>query len=105
MSDGVPLVWAEDDTPREDAAVLGWHDHETFQGRVYPVLWHEGGRTEPCIWCGRSHTHGDEDGFRVPHCGTHTHDRTPTGRPRSTWAKGVTVCRVHHRQYILRRKP
>ncbi len=98
---------------------MDWHDYDEH-GR--PVLFYDrvkfgAGRgvgytavTEPCVYCGRKHRHGtdkdgDGDGSRVPHCGPHTHDLTPTGRHRAYWAKGVIMCHVDHPDYVLRRRP
>jgi len=98
------------------APIAGWHDVE--DGR--PVLWydlapgdsgHSLAVTEPCIYCGKRHTHGTDrtgngDGHRVAHCGRHTHDVTRTGRRRSVYARGVTVCPgCQDRGYVLRRRP
>ncbi len=104
----LPREWDEDPLDRE--RILAWHDHEMWGGVEHPVLWYDIRRngiatTEPCIWCGRRHTHGDLEGSRVPHCGEHTHDLTRSGNRRSPFARGATRCRVHHRDYIIRRRP
>ncbi len=105
-----PLPRPYDEDPIDRYRVLAWHDHESWRGEEFPVLWYDvtrdgTARTEPCIWCGRRHTHGDLEGSRVPHCGQHTHDLTPKGNRRTLYSRGVTLCPFHHRDYILRRRP
>jgi len=101
-----PTRWRDRDDPLDDERVLAWHDWEEYGGIKYPVLWYTGdGDTEPCIWCGRRHHHGDLEGSRVPHCPDHTHELTAKKNRRSPYARGVTRCANHHREYILRRKP
>ena len=107
--DGKPVPWGGAEDPLDQERILAWHDHETYQGRDYPVLWYRlDGQdlavTEPCIWCGRRHHHGDLEGSRVPHCGDHTHELTPAGNRRRPYTYGVTRCPYHHRDYILRRR-
>lgn len=117
----VPQKWTTDaETDAiEEGLIASWHDVERFRGVDYPVLfytvrrdrlriWHA--QTEPCIYCGQRHRHGADDdgngdGSRVPHCGDHTHEFTPTGRRRTIYAHGAVRCHGHHRDYILRRPP
>lgn len=95
----------------DDALIAAWHDSEIHSGIAYPVLFYDvrnRGRsavTEPCIYCGRRHSHGNLEGDRVPHCGEHTHDLTPSGRHRNPYAAGFSRCNVWHRNYILRPRP
>lgn len=60
----------------------------------------------PCPHCRHRHVHGapsaelDADGTygrRVAHCGRHTHDLTPAGRPRRLG----TSCLSPHGEYVL----
>lgn len=103
--DGHPLPTKTDHDLGDDLAVEAWHDWEEYKGIKYPVLWYTGdGDTEPCIWCGKPHHHGDLEGSRVPHCTDHTHVETPKGNRRSPDAKGMTRCTKQHRDYILRKK-
>jgi hypothetical protein len=89
----------------EDGRPVLWYDLERWNDGIYSAI------TEPCIYCGKRHTHGagrdgDGDGHRVAHCGSHTHDLTPTGLRRSIYARGVTVCSCHEdRDYVLRKRP
>lgn len=106
----VPRPWDNEDEA-DEAQARAWHDFEVYDGRSYPVLWYTPDRdqccatTEPCIWCGRRHRHGNMPGSRGPHCGPHTHETTPKGNRRSLYARGVTRCSVHHRDYILQPRP
>lgn len=106
----------QDDSKLDDEVVLQWHHYVVVDGKAFPVLFYGlapgyhspqyGGHapviTEPCIWCGRRHQHGDLEGSRVPHCAVpHTHDRTPTGR--ESRRQDRRICRIRHRDYIILR--
>jgi hypothetical protein len=103
--------------PVGEALIANWHDVEMIRpphqrAKIpFPVLFYDvvsrghQAQTEPCIYCGRRHAHGNLEGSRVPHCGLHTHDLTVTGRRRWLYARGVTLCDVEHRDYILRPRP
>jgi len=117
MDENVPSAWGDD--PEDERRAREWHDFEVFRGKAYPVLFYTidhprywRGRpvsastvtTEPCIWCGSRHHHGNGPGSRVPHCAGHSHELTPTGRRRSVYAKNVAKCPNYHRDYILRER-
>jgi hypothetical protein len=44
-----------------------------INGRKYPILEYKkrNERTQPCIFCGKRHLHGKNDGHRLPHCSKH----------------------------------
>lgn len=79
---------------------------EEYGGKPHLVLWREteDDSTIPCLFCGRNHIHGTDDGHRVTHCLDAYH-----AKPKGVFFEEVKVGSIVLRRsdgYIIRtRKP